>query len=400
MLRGKNILVGVTGSIAAYKSAVLIRALVKEGASVKVVMTPFAKEFISPLTLSTLSKHPVHVDFFDSKSGEWSSHVDLGIWADIYVIAPATANSIAKFSNGICEDLLAAVYLSARCPVFVAPAMDLDMYQHPSTRKNIETLVSYGNHIISADFGELASGLVGEGRMAEPEQIIQVISQYLKSQQSLEGKNALVTAGPTQEAIDPVRFIGNHSSGKMGYAIAEELANRGAQVTLVSGPTNLNASHPKINKVKVSSAQEMYDKCDEVFEESDIIVLSAAVADYRPELVADEKMKKTGEVMNLKLLETVDIASSLGERKRKDQIFVGFALESENELENAKNKLRKKNFDLIVLNSMKEKGATFGHDTNKITIIDRNGSVREFGLKKKTEVAVDILNEIQKRINV
>jgi len=308
MLRGINILVGVTGSIAAYKSAILIRTLVKEGANVKVIMTPSATDFISPLTLSTLSKNPVHLEFFNTKSGEWASHVDLGLWADLYIIAPATANSIAKFSNGICEDLLAAVYLSARCPVFIAPAMDLDMYQHPSTRKNMQILASYGDKIINADFGELASGLIGEGRMAEPEQIIEVLTQYLKSRQTFEGKTALVTAGPTYEAIDPVRYIGNHSTGKMGYAIALELAERGANVHLVSGPTNQEINHPKVSITNVTSAEEMYKRSDEVFEESDIIVLSAAVADYKPKTEAIEKIKKSTESMQLNLLKTVDIA--------------------------------------------------------------------------------------------
>jgi len=400
MLRGKNILIGVTGSIAAYKSAILIRALVKEGANVKVIMTPSATDFISPLTLSTLSKNPVNLEFFNSKSGEWASHVDLGLWADIYIIAPATANSIAKFSNGICEDLLAAVYLSARCPVFIAPAMDLDMYQHPSTKKNILALISYGNKIINADFGELASGLIGEGRMAEPEQIVEILSQFLKSQQSLDGKTALVTAGPTHEAIDPVRFIGNHSSGKMGFAIAFELAERGANVHLVSGPTEQQIDHSNISRLFVTSAQEMYNKCEEVFEESDIIVLTAAVADYKPESVAAEKIKKSTEQLQLNLLKTKDIAAELSNKRRKNQVLVGFALESENELDNAKAKLEKKKFDMIVVNSIRDEGAGFGHDTNKVSIIDKFGSIKEFGLKSKREVAIDIIDEIQDRLYV
>jgi phosphopantothenoylcysteine decarboxylase/phosphopantothenate--cysteine ligase len=399
MLRGTNILVGVTGSIAAYKSAILIRSLVKEGANVKVIMTPSSTDFISPLTLSTLSKNPVNLEFFKSNSGEWISHVELGLWADIFVIAPATANSIAKFSNGICEDLLAAVYLSARCPVFIAPAMDLDMYHHPATRANIRTLISFGNKIINADHGELASGLVGEGRMAEPEAIVQILSDYLRSKQTFEGKTALVTAGPTYEAIDPVRYIGNHSSGKMGYAIAKELADRGAIVRLVSGPANLELTHANITIIPVTSAQEMYEKCEEVFEESDIIVLSAAVADYKPKETAKEKIKKSQDQMQLELQKTVDIAAALGNRKRKNQVLVGFALESENEFENAKIKLHKKKFDFIVLNSIRESGAGFGHDTNKITIIDRSEAVKQFELKSKTAVAVDIINEIQNRID-
>jgi len=399
MLRGKNILIGVTGSIAAYKSAILIRSLIKEGAHVKVVMTPSAADFISPLTLSTLSKNPVNLEFFNSKSGEWTSHVELGLWADLYIIAPATANSIAKFSTGICDDLLAAVYLSAKCPVFIAPAMDLDMYQHPSTRKNIETLLAYGNKIINADYGELASGLIGDGRMAEPEQIVDIINQFLKTRQTLEGKTALVTAGPTFEAIDPVRYIGNHSTGKMGYAIAKELAERGAKVRLVSGPTHQKLNHPKVNIDSVTSAKEMYEKCTEVFKESDIIVLSAAVADYTPKKKSKEKIKKTGDDLHLELLKTVDIAATLGKVKSKNQIMVGFALESENELKNAKIKLRKKKFDFIVLNSIRDEGAGFGHDTNKISIIDQVESVKDFEMKSKPEVAIDIVDEIQSRIH-
>jgi phosphopantothenoylcysteine decarboxylase/phosphopantothenate--cysteine ligase len=399
MLRGKKILIGVTGSIAAYKSAILIRLLVKEGAHVKVIMTPSATDFISPLTLSTLSKNPVNLEFFNSKSGEWASHVELGLWADLYVIAPATANSIAKFSNGICEDLLAAVYLSARCPVLMAPAMDLDMYQHPSTKKNIETLISHGNKIINADFGELASGLIGEGRMAEPEQIVEFITQFLNSKKSLAGKTALVTAGPTYEPIDPVRFIGNHSTGKMGYAIARELADRGAKVKLVSGPTNLELVHSNVTIHPVITAQQMYEKCLADFQEADIIVHSAAIADYTPKKTAKEKIKKNNDALHLELHTTVDIAAELGKDKRKNQMTIGFALESENELENAKIKLKKKNFDLIVLNSLRDEGAGFGHDTNKISILDQNETVKEFGLKSKTEVAVNIVDEIQSRLH-
>lgn len=399
MFRGKKILIGVTGSIAAYKSAILIRLLVKEGAHVKVIMTPSATDFISPLTLSTLSKNPVNLEFFNSKSGEWASHVELGLWADLYVIAPATANSIAKFSNGICEDLLAAVYLSARCPVLMAPAMDLDMYQHPSTKKNIETLISHGNKIINADFGELASGLMGEGRMAEPEQIVEFITQFLNSKKSLAGKTALVTAGPTYEPIDPVRFIGNHSTGKMGYAIARELADRGANVKLVSGPTNLELVHSNVTIHPVMTAQQMYEKCLTEFQEADIIVHSSAIADYTPKKTAKEKIKKNNDVLYLELHKTVDIAAELGKDKRKNQMTIGFALESENELENAKIKLKKKNFDLIVLNSLREEGAGFGHDTNKISILDQNETVKEFGLKSKTEVAADIVDEIQSRLH-
>ena len=399
MLRKKNILVGVTGSIAAYKSAILIRSLVKEGANVKVVMTPSASDFIGPLTLSTLSKNPVSLDFFNSNSGVWTSHVELGLWADLYIIAPATANSIAKFANGICEDLLAAVYLSARCPVFLAPAMDLDMYRHKATINNIATLKAFGNKIIDADHGELASGLVGEGRMAEPEEIVQIISEYFNTDQSLAGKNALVTAGPTHESIDPVRFIGNHSSGKMGYAIAEELAERGAKVDLVSGPSQQTTQHPNISLHHVVNADEMYEKSKNAFTSAGIVVFAAAVADYKPIKNATEKIKKQDQSINLELTKTVDIAATLGNNKMNGQFIVGFALETENELANAKEKIAKKNFDLIVLNSLRDKGVGFGHDTNKISIIDKKGDVKKFDLKSKKEAASDIVDEIISRIN-
>lgn len=399
MLRDKNILVGVTGSIAAYKSALLVRALVKEGANVKVVMTAPATDFISPLTLSTLSKNPVNQDFFNSNSGEWASHVELGLWADMYLIAPATANTIAKFANGICEDLLAAVYLSARCPVFIAPAMDLDMYRHPSTNANIETLRDFGNYIIAADHGELASGLIGEGRMEEPEKIVDIVSEFFTSDLPLKGKKALVTAGPTHEAIDPVRFIGNHSSGKMGYAIAEELAEQGAEVILVSGPTSETAVNNRIETRKVVSAEEMSKESFAAFEQCDITVLAAAVADYRPESIADEKIKKQQDSMEIKLTKTVDIAASLGQKKKNGQLIVGFALETENELDNAKKKISSKNFDMIVLNSLKDNGAGFGYDTNKITIINKDESVKSFDLKSKKEVARDIVDEILNQLH-
>jgi phosphopantothenoylcysteine decarboxylase / phosphopantothenate---cysteine ligase len=398
MLRGKNILVGVTGSIAAYKAAVLIRLLVKEGADVQVIMTSAGTDFISPLTLSTLSKKPVLIDFFNSETGAWTSHVDLGLWADLFVVAPATANSIAKFANGICEDLLAAVYLSARCPVFVAPAMDLDMYRHAATTINLETLRSYGNGIIDAEHGELASGLVGEGRMAEPEVILRTILNFFDANLPLKGKKALVTAGPTHEAIDPVRFIGNNSSGKMGYQIAEELANRGASVTLVSGPTD-QKTISSIDLHKVVSAEEMYNATRDPFAEADIVVFAAAVADYKPDEKKEQKLKKDDKSMQLQLTKTVDIAETLGKEKT-GQFIVGFALETENETANARKKTEKKNFDLIVLNSLREKGAGFGHDTNKITIIDSKGTTKPFDLKSKKEVAVDIINEIINRIHV
>lgn len=399
MLRGKKILVGVTGSIAAYKSAILVRSLVKEGASVKVIMTPSATDFISPLTLSTLSKNPVNLNFFNTKSGEWASHVELGLWADIYLIAPATANTIAKFANGICESLLAAVYLSARCPVYIAPAMDLDMYRHQATDENINVLREYGNKIIDAEHGELASGLVGEGRMAEPEEIISIIIDHFKDDQPLNGKKVLVTAGPTHEVIDPVRFIGNNSSGKMGYAIAEEMAEKGAEVTIVSGPTQQIAQHPNITIKNIVSAEEMYKEARHIYDSSDIVVLAAAVADYKPEVIATEKIKKQSESMEIKLTKTVDIAASLGNEKL-NQFIVGFALETENELANARKKIKKKHFDLIVLNSLKDEGAGFGFDTNKITIINAKDEIKYFDLKPKKEVARDIVNEIVNKINV
>jgi phosphopantothenoylcysteine decarboxylase/phosphopantothenate--cysteine ligase len=399
MIRGANILVGVTGSIAAYKSALLIRHLIKEGANVKVIMSPAAKDFISPLTLSTLSKNPVNEAFFDSETGEWTSHVDLGLWANLFVIAPATANTMAKFAHGICEDLLSATYLSARCPVLLAPAMDMDMYRHQATIGNIQQLKAYGNIIIEADHGELASGLIGEGRMAEPEAIVSFISNFLHSKQCLTGKKVLITAGPTQEPIDPIRYIGNHSSGKMGYAIAAEIANRGAKVHLISGPTNLQIDHRNIERHMVNTAEEMFANCERFFQDTDITVLAAAVSDYKPTTTASEKIKKSDESLQIQLKKTVDIAANLGRRKKEGQFIVGFALESENELANARSKLHKKAFDLIVLNSIRDAGAGFGHNTNKVTIIDKNEKMQEFGLKPKDEVATDIVDEIVKQIH-
>jgi phosphopantothenoylcysteine decarboxylase / phosphopantothenate---cysteine ligase len=398
MLRGKNILMGITGSIAAYKSAILIRSLVKEGANVKVIMTSSATEFISPLTLSTLSKNPVNLDFFNEKSGEWTSHVELGLWADLYVIAPATANSIAKFANGICEDLLAAVYLSARCPVYIAPAMDVDMYRHPTTRNNLALLTKYGNTIIDADHGELASGLIGEGRMAEPEEIVQILQSHFRISEKLAGKIALITAGPTLEAIDPVRYISNHSTGKMGYAIAEELADHGVKVKLVSGPVALTLNHENIELIPVTSAEEMFKKSHEFFPNSDITVLAAAVADYKPVKAETEKIKKKQQALAIALEPTVDIALALGKSKNKNQLIIGFALETDNELDNARLKLQKKNFDMIVLNSLRDQGAGFGHDTNKVTIIHKDNELKHFELKSKREVARDIVQEIISKI--
>ncbi|MCF8247396.1 MAG: bifunctional phosphopantothenoylcysteine decarboxylase/phosphopantothenate--cysteine ligase CoaBC [Saprospiraceae bacterium] len=389
---GKKIILAVTGSIAAYKAAHLVRLLVKNGAEVQVLMTPSATEFITPLTLSTLSKKPVFTQVIAEH--EWNSHVELGLWADALVVAPATANSLAKLANGICDNIVSAVYLSARCPVFLAPAMDLDMWKHPSTQGNVQRLKSYGNHFLPVGYGELASGLVGEGRMAEPEEIATFLAAFFQKKQAFLGKKVLITAGPTYEAIDPVRFIGNRSSGKMGVAIAEQFAERGAEVTLVLGPSKLNPQHPNVTTVKVESAQQMYEASVKHFEKMDIAVLSAAVADYRPANVAEQKIKKKGEGMTIELEKTPDIAASLGKMKRKGQFIVGFALETNNELKNASEKLMKKNFDFIVLNSLQDAGAGFNFDTNKITILHRDNKRKDFELKTKAEVAVDIVDEV------
>jgi phosphopantothenoylcysteine decarboxylase/phosphopantothenate--cysteine ligase len=394
MLRGKNIILGVCGSIAAYKSALLIRLLVKAQANVQVIMTPDAVNFITPLTLSVLSKNPVLVDSFDSKSGVWTNHVELGLWADALIIAPISANSLAKISNGLCDNLLTAVYLSARCPVYFAPAMDLDMWAHPSTQNNVEQILSYGNKLIAPASGELASGLEGEGRMAEPEEIVQYLKDaFLENNSPLNGKKVLITAGPTYEAIDPVRFIGNHSSGKMGFALAEVFQKLGAQVTLISGPTSLSAPN-RVTRISIASASEMLEACLSHFEETDVLIMSAAVADYRPIEVAVDKIKKDDNSLTLNLEKTTDILKTLGTKKREDQILVGFALETNNELENAEAKLKKKNLDLIVLNSLKDKGAGFAGDQNKITTIDSTGNKRTFDLKPKIEVAKDIAQEV------
>ncbi|MBP9925283.1 MAG: bifunctional phosphopantothenoylcysteine decarboxylase/phosphopantothenate--cysteine ligase CoaBC [Cyclobacteriaceae bacterium] len=393
MLAGKKILLGVSGSIAAYKAAFLTRLLVKRGAEVKVIMTPSAHDFITPLTLATLSKNPVLTHFTKGDAGEWNNHVELGLWADALVVAPATANTLAKMVSGICDNLLTAVYLSARCPIFFAPAMDLDMLQHPSTRRNIETIESWGHRQLNPTFGELASGLIGTGRMAEPQEIVTYLENFF-SNSPLKGKKALVTAGPTYEALDPVRFIGNHSTGKMGFAIAEELSRQGAQVTLVTGPTHLSTSLSGIEIVSVTSAEEMYQACVARFESTDVTVLSAAVADYKPATLADQKIKKTSQALTIELVSTRDIAAELGKQKKNGQLVVGFALETENERANAEKKIKSKNFDLIVLNSLRDAGAGFGHDTNKITLIDAKNNVREFSLKSKKEVARDIVNAI------
>lgn len=394
MLSGKRIVVGVTGSIAAYKSALLVRLLVKSGAEVKVVMTASASDFITRLTLATLSKNPVLSRFSANDTGEWNNHVELGLWAHAMVIAPASANTISKMANGQCDNLLLAVYLSARCHVFFAPAMDLDMLQHPATQKNISTLKQFGNHLIDPTHGELASGLVGTGRMAEPEEIVTHLEKFFNAHQPLKGKRALVTAGPTYESLDPVRFIGNNSSGKMGFAIAEELTAQGAEVTLITGPTHL-ASPASVKEVKrVKSAEEMYNACLAVFANMDISVFSAAVADYRPAVMAEQKIKKSDKSMTIELVKTRDIAAEMGKLKKPSQLNVGFALETENEKANAEKKIQTKNFDLIVLNSLNDKGAGFSGDTNKVSIIDKQNRVKDFSLKSKKEVAADIVKAI------
>lgn len=393
MLKGKKIILGVTGSIAAYKSAQLIRLLVKEGAEVKVLMTPLAKEFITPLTLATLSKNPVLVDFFNPENGDWNSHVSLGLWADVFLIAPATANTIAKMANGIADNLLLTTYLSARCMVCVAPAMDLDMYAHPTTRKNLEILKGFGNHVIEPSTGELASGLDGKGRMEEPDSIIMYLKDFFTTKKML-GKNVLITAGPTYEMIDPVRFIGNYSTGKMGFALAETCAMQGANVTLICGPVSISSKHKNINRINVESAEEMYKIVTAKFSEMDGAILCAAVADFTPVSIADNKMKRENENLLIDLKPTKDIAAALGQLKKSEQFLVGFALETENEETNAKNKMERKNLDFIVLNSLRDPQSGFGFDTNKVSIIHRSGLQKSFELKTKLEVANDIINEI------
>ncbi|PWK24464.1 phosphopantothenoylcysteine decarboxylase/phosphopantothenate--cysteine ligase [Arcicella aurantiaca] len=400
MLKNKKIILGVTGSIAAYKVASLTRLLVKEGAEVQIVMTQVAKEFITPLTLATLSKKPALAEFVKDQTGTWNNHVDLGLWADVILIAPATAHTLAKCANGICDDLLTAVYLSAKCPVMFAPAMDLDMYQHPSTLENLRKLHSFGNQIVKSNFGELASGLVGEGRMAEPEELVEILTKHFSENAILKGKNVLITAGPTQEPIDPVRFISNHSTGKMGYAIANKLAKAGANVTLVSGHVALKSPDSSINLVKVRSAKEMYEASQKAFEQADVIILAAAVADYTPAVVADKKIKKKEDTFNIELTKTTDIAKTLGQQKRSDQLMIGFALETDNEVENALGKIKSKNLDMIVLNSLQNAGAGFGHDTNKISIIKRDGTMIDFDLKSKQDVAQDIMEAIISQLSV
>ncbi len=398
MLKGKHIILGITGGIAAYKSVSLLRLLVKAGAEVQVVITPAGKEFITPVTLSALSGKPVVSEFFTANTGEWHSHVDLGLWADCMVIAPATASSIAKMANGVADNMLITTYLSAKSPVFIAPAMDLDMMAHPSTRRNIELLRSYGNHIIEPETGFLASGLVGKGRMEEPEKIVEVLDRFFEKNEnhSLAGKKVLITAGPTYEAIDPVRFIGNYSSGKMGYALAEEASRRGAEVVLVSGPVSLATPAGNITRVDVTSAREMLAECEKEFDSADIAIFCAAVADYAPDHAADHKIKR-GDMpeMTLRLVRNPDIAATLGARRRDDQTLVGFALETDNEMENGRSKLTRKRLDMVVVNSMRDAGAGFSGDTNKITVVTVAGDEKSFPLKSKAAVAGDIFDCIE-----
>jgi len=397
MLKGKNILVGVTGGIAAYKTATIIRLLVKEGAEVKVIMTQHAKEFITPLTLSTLSKNPVLTEFYNPENGDWNSHVDLGLWADLFLVAPATANSMAKMAGGIADNLLLTTYLSARCPVFLAPSMDSDMLRHPATTINIETLKAFGNIILEPETGELASGLEGKGRMAEPEDIVKEIKSFFtkkKSNKPLKGKCVLINAGPTREPLDPVRFISNHSSGKMGIALADAAAGYGADVELVLGPVDILPSDSTVKVTRVTTADSMARECISRFPKCDVAILSAAVADYTPVVIEKQKMKKSEKDITLRLKPTTDIAAELGRMKKSSQILAGFALETGNEINNAKAKIKRKNLDVIVLNSLREKGAGFGYDTNRITIIDKYNNIDKFELKSKEEAARDILDKI------
>ena len=398
MLVNKRIIVGVSGSIAAYKSALLVRLLIKAGAEVQVVMTDAAQNFITPLTLATLSKRPAVWEFVKNQAGEWNNHVELGLWADAIVVAPATAHTLSKCANGTCDDLLTATYLSARCPVFFAPAMDLDMYCHGSTLENLDKLQRFGNQIIKPNFGELASGLVGDGRMAEPDEIVAQLDLYFAPTPALIGTKVLITAGPTQESIDPVRYVSNHSSGKMGYAIAHAFAAAGAHVTLVSGPTALPKPAQNVAFIGVTTAQEMFEATAAHFENAHVVIFAAAVADYTPSVVATQKIKKKEASFSVEFTKTIDIAATLGATKKAGQLLVGFALETDNELVNAKDKLLRKHFDLIVLNSMQDKGAGFAHDTNKITVIDSAGNTKTFALKTKAEVAKDILELVVQKI--
>lgn len=391
-MKGKKIILGITGGIAAYKAAYLTRALIKRGAEVQIVMTPAAKEFITPVTLSALTGKPVVSEFFTANDGTWHSHVDLGLWADAMVIAPATASSIGKMANGVADNMLVTTYLSSKAPVFIAPAMDLDMYAHPSTKRNLELLASYGNHIIEAAYGELASHLEGRGRMQEPEVIVEVLASYFAKQETLKGKKIVITAGPTYERIDPVRFIGNFSTGKMGFALARECAMRGAEVTLIAGPVALATPHAAIKRIDVESASQMYSEVTTLYPHTDAAIMCAAVADYSPANVSTTKLKRSGDDLTLSLTPNKDIAAALGEMKRPDQRLVGFSLETDNEERNALGKLQRKNLDFVVLNSLNDKGACFGGDNNKITIIDVKGATHPYPLKPKHEVAADIVD--------
>jgi phosphopantothenoylcysteine decarboxylase / phosphopantothenate---cysteine ligase len=401
VLSGKNILLGITAGIAAYKTAFLVRLLIKAGANVKVVMTPASKDFVTPLTLSTLSQNPVHSTFYnkDDENEKWNNHVELALWANLMVIAPVTANTMAKMADGTCDNLLLAIYLSAKSKVYFAPAMDLDMYKHQTTKQNIEKLQSFGNILIPPESGELASGLIGEGRMAEPEKIVSFIEKDILSKLPLNGKKILITAGPTYEAIDPVRFIGNHSSGKMGFALADRAADLGADVVLIAGPSNEKINNESIKKIDVVNAESMYKATHQNFNDVDVAIFAAAVADYTPTKVASQKIKKKETTLNIDLKPTKDILASIGEIK-ENQFLVGFALETNDELKNAKSKLKRKNLDLIVLNSLQDKGAGFKSDTNKVTLIDKMNTITSFELKSKTEVAKDIFNEIINKIDV
>ncbi|MFM7217475.1 MAG: bifunctional phosphopantothenoylcysteine decarboxylase/phosphopantothenate--cysteine ligase CoaBC [Bacteroidota bacterium] len=393
-MNGKKIILGVTGSIAAYKTAALVRLLVKAGAEVQVIMTPSAQDFITPLTLSVLSKQPVLTAYVDKEKGTWNNHVDLGCWADLLVIAPLSASTLSKMATGACDNLLMAVYLSARCPVMVAPAMDLDMWKHASTQENLQRISNHGVRIIPPASGELASGLSGEGRMEEPEKIFESIGRFFDDGRSLSGLQVLVTAGPTFEPIDPVRFIGNRSTGKMGFALASELADRGASVTLVAGPSSQAVANPRIHRVDVQTAAEMHAACLQIFSSCHLAILSAAVADFKPKQVADKKLKKDAGGLSIEWEPTVDILADLGKRKTQEQVLVGFALETDNELDNARKKLEKKSLDHIVLNSLRDEGAGFAHDTNRVTILAKEGGVTETGLKSKKEVAREIVDVV------
>lgn len=394
MLKGKKILIGVTGSIAAYKIPILVRLLIKEGAEVKVILTDAARDFVTPLTLSTLTGHPVLFEFFDESDGSWNSHIDLGNWADAYLLAPVSANTMGKLANGLADNLLTATYLAAKCPVFFAPAMDVDMFNHPTTSNNIEKLKSFGNVLIEPEEGELASGLCGAGRMQEPENILNILQNFFQKKKDFKNLKVLISAGPTYETIDPVRFIGNHSSGHMGYAMAEEFSERGANVELVSGPVSINTELKNVNITHVTSANEMFRACTSAFPSANIAIMSAAVADYTPEFPEKQKIKKQDDNLTISLKKTKDILKELGRIKQKRQILIGFALETDNEIKNAKAKLKNKNLDLIVLNSLRDEGAGFGHDTNKVTFIDNTNKVENLDLKLKSEVAEDIADKI------